>query len=323
MQRLPWFRLLIGFAVFGLIFSQIGLREATTVLSQSNLTLIIIVVLLNLPILVLVTLRSAVLLRRFGQNPPLRVLSLTSTVGYVVGALTPAAAGEVLRVQTLSSRGGVPVRVSVMLVAVERLLSFYLLCLCAAMAAAWAMLSWQLALPLIGLLVPMAALPVFADRLLRLIPDAAPEASGLRAKAFRVLRGVGTDVFRVLADRVSFAAVTMFSVAIFALVAAQFWLLAGAVKAGISFDEAWMAFGVSQVAGIASMLPFGIGISDGSLTAILGVFQVNAKAALAVALLVRLAISLPLTLVAAAAYGYLVMPGRPAASLPQLSIEKS
>jgi uncharacterized protein (TIRG00374 family) len=310
MLRLWWLRPLVGLAFLGLIFSQIGLSQALDELSQAKLGPFLVALLLNVTILGLVAMRSAILLRRFGHHVPLGVLSLTSTVGYVIGALTPAAAGEVLRIQTLSSRGGVPARVSVMLVAVERMLSFYLLCLCAAVAAAWALAPWGVGLVVTFVAIPLAALPLLGSPIMQLMPQADEEASSFWLRSYRRIYGMAADSAKVLGDPLSFATISIFSIAIFSLVAAQFWFLAMAVNSNVAFHEAWAAFGISQVAGVASMLPFGLGASDGSLTAVLGSLGTGVEAALAVAILVRLAITLPLLVVASAAYGYLLLPVR-------------
>jgi uncharacterized protein (TIRG00374 family) len=322
MHKLPWIRLLVGFIVFGLVLLQIGVSEATRVLSNANVALVVLVVALNLPILGLVTLRSAVLLRRLGHSPSFDILLTTSTVGYVVGALTPAASGELLRVQALHQRGGVSVKTSLTLVAFERMLSFYLLCLSTAMVATVTLLPWYKAVPLASLLALATFLPAFASSLLKLIPASPPDASGLRARASHFVRGAAEDVESLVHDRVALASASVMSVAIFGLVALQFWLLAEAVGASVELSVAWLSFGLSQIAGIASMLPFGVGVSDGSLTAVLGGFNVGTETGVAVALLVRVAVTLPLIVVAALAHLYLVFPRTTVRTSGPLTVEK-
>ncbi len=321
MPRLPWIRLLIGVVIFAFVLSQIGLGQAASALANAKIGPVAIAVLLNIPILFLAILRSGLVLRRLGYRPTADVLAATVVVGFAVGSLTPGAAGEVLRVQTLKSRANVPVKTSVMLVAFERLLSFYLLSLTSAAAASIAFLSAIEAAFVICLLMATATLPVFARPLLRLLTGGNPSWN-LLARALHFLRGIAIDLDSLLSDRLTLLSFSMASVGIFALVALQFWLLADAVRADIDLHVAWLGFGVAQAAGLVSVLPFGLGIFDGSLAAVLAAFGVAASQGLAMALLIRLAISLPLVIVAVAAYAYLTMPDNSSLTEVQLSTRK-
>lgn len=315
MQRLPWVRLLLGIGIFGLLFLVSGLQEIPRALQSASTTPIIGTLLLNLPILAIASFRSSLVLRSLGHVIRLDLLLASSVVGYVVGALTPAASGELLRVQMLNQSGSVPHRDSVALIALERILSFYLLCLTTTVAAAFAVLSSPLAILVASLALAMAAAPAVAGGALRRIPTVSEHSNHALAGPARFLRGVVADVGDLLDDRVVLVSVSLTSVAIFGLVALQFWLLSEAVGASIGLDIAWLGFGTAQIASIASMLPFGLGVLDSSLTGMLAAFGVATQSGFATAMLVRAAISGPLLVSALVAYLYLTA-SREAAAIP-------
>ena len=84
--------------------------------------------------------------------------------------------------------------------------------------------------------------------------------------------------------------------------ALQIELLAGGVEAGLPLWVAAAAFALSQVVGSASSLPFGIGPADAVLIAFLVHAGTGPEGALAITLLTRLAVTVPLGLAGAAAY---------------------
>ena len=91
----------------------------------------------------------------------------------------------------------------------------------------------------------------------------------------------------------------------FIVVALQIWVLSRAVSHAVSPVEAWTAFGASQLAGIVSLLPLGIGAADGSLAALLRRMGTTFEQGTVVAILVRAVMTLPMGLVAVLCYLYL------------------
>jgi uncharacterized protein (TIRG00374 family) len=123
----------------------------------------------------------------------------------------------------------------------------------------------------------------------------------------RGLNDVASDTGSLLRDTRLFAAFAAVTLAILALVALQFWLLTRSIGDGVPLEDAWLAFGVSQMAGMASLLPFGVGVSDGTMAATLASAGLTAEQAFAVAILVRLTVILPLLLLSAASYAFLTL----------------
>jgi uncharacterized membrane protein YbhN (UPF0104 family) len=91
-------------------------------------------------------------------------------------------------------------------------------------------------------------------------------------------------------------------VAVVGVSALQIELLAGGVGVALPLWVAAAAFALSQVVGSASSLPFGIGPADAVLVAFLVHAGTGSGGALAITLLTRLAVTVPLGLAGAIAY---------------------
>ena len=85
----------------------------------------------------------------------------------------------------------------------------------------------------------------------------------------------------------------------------QIWLLARSIADSVDPAEVWVAFGASQLAGIASLLPLGLGATDGSLAAILRRFGLTIEQGAATAVLFRLAVTIPYGIIALVCFLYL------------------
>lgn len=262
-------------------------------------------VMLNAPLLGLVTLRSALALGRLGYALRRDVLFATVTLGFVAGSYTPGGAGELLRAGALQARGGVALRDGLALVTFERGLSFYLLGLTAAASAAPLLLPYALAGPVAALALGLALLPVAAGPLLARLPPPQGTPHGFLALGLHQMRLLGGRLAHLLADRRLVLAWSALTLAAFGVIAAQFWLLSRGVSGDASGLEALAAFCISSAAGVVTLLPLGLGGADASLAAVLHRTGLVWEKALAVTALMRLAITLPLVIAAAASYVYL------------------
>jgi uncharacterized protein (TIRG00374 family) len=228
-------------------------------------------------------------------------------MGYAAGAVTPAASGEVLRAIALRSKAGVPIEDGITLVVFERAWSLYLLGVTTAVFVALVSLPAILGVAAVVAGVALVFLPwLAATSVLPRLPEASRVTGEARVAAvLRYLLDTAHRLRAVLADAVLLTATSLATLAIFLLSAVQYLLLARAVGGSLSFDEIYLGFGASQLAGILSLLPLGLGISDGSLAAILRRFDLTLEQGTAVAVLVRGAITLPLTLLGFACYAWL------------------
>jgi uncharacterized protein (TIRG00374 family) len=263
-------------------------------------------VLLNLPVLACFVARSMLVLRRMGHMVPLRVLVPASIVGNVAGALTPAASGELLRAGALQRSGALSIDDALVLVAYERLLSTFLLVLSTGASLALVALPLGAGILVSTLCVAFALAPwLLATIFPRLPSPAAIRGEKLFARIGRYgLAMVGQiwALFRDVRLLISWSALTLLT---FAIIALQFSLVARSLGEHVSLLDAWVAFGGSGVAAIASFVPFGLGVADGSLAALLSRTGIAFERATAIALMVRAVITLPL--VVAVVFSYVVL----------------
>ena len=282
-------------------------REIWENLRGVEIATLVLVALLNLPVCALFTLRSRLVLKRMDCYVPIRMLLPVSVLGNVAGSLTPAASGEFLRAAALQRSGGMTLSAALTVVAYERLVSTYLLILSTLACVALATLSPAVAVAIIAACAALGTMPWLAATLLlpRLPGAASIEGEGLVARPLRYVLTMVEAVRGLLQDPLLLLAWSVPTLASFGLVALQIHLLARAAATHVGFVDAWTAFGGSGVAAIASLLPFGLGIGDGSMAAILQSTGVELGRAAAIVVLVRAATTLPLVLLATISYVYL------------------
>ncbi len=307
MTKLRLLNLAIATGVVAFIVLRAHPHELWSALSETNYRLALLAIVPNLPICLLASLRSSLLFRRLGHRVPAGVLVPATVLGFVAGGLTPASAGELLRAKALRSSANVDVDQSIAVVVYERVLALYLLALTTALIAAlstlplaWSPLLLAVALGLV-LLPWLVALKVgsfasLAERMTGagMLPRVARNAFAMAEKLRVLLR----EPFLLL----QWSSLT---IAMFALIALQYWLLARAIAGGIEFSEAWLALGVSTIAAVLTLLPFGLGVLDGSLAAMLVRGGLTLEQASLAAIAVRATVTLPLVLAAFACYLYL------------------
>jgi glycosyltransferase 2 family protein len=158
---------------------------------------------------------------------------------------------------------------------------------------------------LVGLL--LFALPAFSGRLLKLIPEPAAEAEGLRQRLLQSTRAMIGKLEYLSYDKPLLVLWSLFTMAIFVVAGLQFWILAEGLGGGLSFFEALFAYCSSQFLGIISLLPLGLGVADGSLVEISSRLGLETQRAVALAVLVRATITLPLIIAALIAYFHLLL----------------
>ena len=297
----------IAIALLALIVWKTGAGDVRRVLSDVDPRLLAAVVALNVPIALLVPVRAHFVLRRLGARVTPRVLVPAAILGNVAGSLTPASSGELLRTAMLRSHADLPVEDGLALVLYERALSVWIMAAGTAVAAAFIALGRTEAAAVTVVVVLLAMLPAAGPWLLDLLPDAGDDdrPGVLRSLLWRVQRVAGR-LRLLLGGRALLAGWSLLTAAIFAITTLQLWLLARSVSHAIRPEEAWTAYGASQLAGIASLLPLGLGAADGSLAALLRRMGTTFEQGTVVAILVRATMTLPLGLMAVASYLYLV-----------------
>jgi uncharacterized membrane protein YbhN (UPF0104 family) len=125
------------------------------------------------------------------------------------------------------------------------------------------------------------------------------------AAAGRGLERVDAAVAGLLVDPRRALAFAGWTAIVFASYTGQLLLVASAIGREIEPAAAWGALGLGIIAGVLSLLPFGLGSADLVLVALLGVAGVPAAEAAAIAFGYRVVSTLPLGLAGVASYAFL------------------
>jgi uncharacterized membrane protein YbhN (UPF0104 family) len=258
--------------------------------------------------------RSQVVLNSLEHRVAWLRMAATQLAGQTLSWVSPVAAGDFVRPYLWRAHDGVPLTPGMVTVLYERIFSFgQLLVLGAVCAAPLAIVGAPLGAVAAGGVVVLALPWVVAHLARRRWPvsngPSVAGGAGWRARLATAAR----QLWRLAGDGRLSGRFTVLTVAVVAVSALQIELLAAGVGIALPLWIAAAAFALSQVIGSASSLPFGLGPADAVLVALLVHAGSGAAGALAITLLTRLAVTLPLGLAGAGAYVWLSRrgPGRP------------
>jgi uncharacterized protein (TIRG00374 family) len=302
-SRVRWLLLLAGLAIFGFFLWQLDLDGARDALRDADPWALIAVLALNAAIIGLFGVRSHLVLRRLGHQLPLSLVTPIALVGNVAGALTPASAGEVLRLGALRAHAEVPARDGFTLIVFERGVSLYLLIIGGLAGAAWLSLPAAAATVVSALLLVALAMPLAAPLILRRMSRPVDAPSG---NVWDALRDAAGRLSLLLSDAGLLVRWSLLTYGVFAVTTLQYWLLARSLSGEITINEAWVALAFSQLAAIVSLIPLGLGVADSSLAKLLERFGMTLEQGAVVALLVRTVCTAPLIIAAFVCYAWLV-----------------
>ena len=277
---------------------------------------VLVALVLNVPVILLRAYRAQVIIGRLNQRVSMRTMVPIQLVGQTSSSLTPAASGDYVRAYLWRRSNGIPVRAGAAVVTFERLYSLGLLI---------AVSLLLITLPrhgVIGWVLVAAGLvaATFAPLLFDLFPPALERWALGKVTRGRFLGrfaegAIGMlDQFRILMRaQVMLAWTSFLTLAIFVLSGAQVWLAIAALGHRVPITQAVAAYTTSQVAGIVSTLPFGIGSADAILVTVFAGYGVTVTLAATVAVLLRALTTLPQGLAGLAAYLLIEKPeARPA-----------
>jgi uncharacterized protein (TIRG00374 family) len=272
---------------------------------------IVLAIALNAVILVAWAVRSSDLLAGAGRQVGVRALIPMTALANTINNITPGSVGELVRLYLLRAHHGVGYTTGAAVVVVERVVAIGLLAASATIlwVAWWLDLSpWLAAIAL----VVVAALPslvyrlgIRPSRLLGWLPLGRLFGRERWSAIGGTLERVDAAVADLLVDprrAIVFSACTAI---VFIVYTSQLLLVAAAVGQEIDPLAAWGALGLAIVAGVLSLLPFGLGSADLVLVALLGVAGVPPAQAAAIAFGYRIVSTLPLGLAGVASYAYL------------------
>jgi uncharacterized protein (TIRG00374 family) len=301
----------ISVALLALVAVRSRAWELGDRLGNADIRPILLAVGLDLVIVVAWAARSSDLLA--GAGHPVRVGPLIPMTAFAnaINNVTPGSVGELVRLYLLRAHHGVDYTTGAAVVVVERVVAISLLG--ASAAILWG--AWALGLPpllTIGALLIVGLLPSLVYRtgirptaLLRLLPLGAVVGHERWARAGRGLERVDAAVATLLADPRRVLAFGGWTAIVFASYTGQLLLVAAAIGRDIDPAAAWGALGLAIIAGVLSLLPFGLGSADLVLVALLGVAGVPAVEAAAIAFGYRVVSTLPLGLAGVVSYAFL------------------
>ena len=274
-------------------------------LQQADLMPVLAALVLNVPVVWLRALRAQVLVRHLEHRVPMRAMLPIQLVGQTSSTITPAASGDYVRAYLWRSSSGVPLRTGAAVVTFERLYSLFLLVAVSILLIALprhGVIGW------IGVAIGLTA-ATFAPMLFEMMPTSLERwaltklAKGRFMNRFAEGATVMIDQFRNLMKApLTLALTSALTIVNFIVMGAQLWLVMLALSHRVPITQAVAANSTSQVAGIISTLPFGIGSQDAILVTVFAGYGVTVALAASAAVLLRASTTVPLALAGLGAY---------------------
>jgi uncharacterized protein (TIRG00374 family) len=274
-------------------------------LQQADLLLVLAALVLNVPVIWLRAFRAQLLVLHLGYRVPMRSMMPIQLVGQTSSTITPAASGDYVRAYLWRSGNGVPVRVGAAVVTFERLYSLFLMVALSVLLILFprhGVIGWVLVAAGLGL-------ATFAPLLFDLMPTTLEQwalaklGNGRFMGRFKEGAAVMVDQFRNLMKAPLVLAWTSgLTLVNFIAMGAQLWLVMLALSHRVPITQAVAANSTSQVAGIISTLPFGIGSQDAILVTVFAGYGVTVSLAASAAVLMRATTTVPLALAGLVAY---------------------
>lgn len=280
-------------------------------LDASDLRPILGALALNVVIVLAWAARSAGLLAAAGRPVPVGPLIPMTAFANTINNVTPGSVGELARLYLLRAHHGVPYAVGGAVVLIERLGAIAYLGTSAAIVWAGWSFGWPAALT-IGALVVAVGLPSLFYRLggrpsalVRAIPLGWLLGSERWETAGRAIRRLDDTVASLLGHPGRALAFAGWTAVIFVAYTGQLMLVAAALGRDLDPAVAWGALGLGIVAGVLSLLPFGLGSTDLVVAGLLGVAGIPPEEAVAIVFGYRVISTLPLGLLGVASYAFL------------------
>jgi uncharacterized protein (TIRG00374 family) len=231
-------------------------------------------------------LRWRLYLRRLGVDSPMGESALVFLSGFAMG-VTPGKMGEVVKAYYLRERRGTPYAASIPAVIAERandLLSVAALLgvglLFVPSPAGLLLGSLGIAGVLLGLVVLRSA------RIVGMLLDLLARVRRL-ARPAQTLRGMHANLRPLLGGGLLLQT-TLLGFAGWALEALAMWVLAIGFGIPLSWGACAFVFSAGSIAGVLSLLPGGLGVTEGGMVALLALLGVALSPATALTLAIRL-----------------------------------
>lgn len=308
-RQFPW-RSLALYALAAVFLSLVVWRsrvwEAGDEIDDVSLLALALVPALSIVMAVPLALRSREILRTLGYRLSSLSLVPSSYYGNTAGFMTPVSSGEILRPSLLERGFGIPVAHGAAVVLFERLFSVYLF----ACSGLWAF-TWTGLFPTavsIALAPVFIVAPFFPTLAVRFLSDPLQSLGLERAlpsfarRRLHHLDGTGESLKVLWLNPRLVIAFALLSYLIFGAMLIQFWLLVDGLGVDVAPAEVWVVLVTSNLAGVVSALPLGLGATDAVMVALLRAYDVDLSTAGAITVLMRCLVNLPTGLLGLAAY---------------------
>jgi uncharacterized protein (TIRG00374 family) len=308
-RQFPW-RSIALYALAAIFLALVVWRsrawEAGDEIDDVSLVALALVPLLSIAPAVPLALRSREILRTLGYRISSLALVPSSYYGNSVGFLTPASSGELLRPSLLQRGFGIPVAHGAAVVVFERLFSMYLFACSGLWAFTWTgVFPAVVSIALVPAFVVAPFAPALAVRLLSVPLQSLRAERVLPSFARRRLHhldGTGESLKALWLNPRGVIGFALLSYLTFGAMLLQFWLLVDGLGVAVAPAEVWVVLVTSNLAGVASALPLGLGATDAVMVALLRAYDVDLSTAGAITVLMRCLVNLPTGLLGLAAY---------------------
>ena len=261
---------------------------------------------LNIPIVMLRAFRAQVIIRFLGYKVSFVSMIPVQLIGQTSSTITPAASGDYVRAYLWRRGHEVPLRAGAAVVTFERLYSLFLLVAVAVLLitlprhgfAGWVAVALLLiAATLAPVLLELATPPALERRILGRVTGGRL-LGPIKGGAFDMV----DNLRRLLRAPVLLSETAAITLVVFVLSGLQLLLLLNGLGDSIRITQAVAVFATSQVAGILSTLPFGIGAADAILVTVLAGYGVSVGDSATAAVLLRAVSTVPQALAGLVAY---------------------
>lgn len=301
-----WLALLIGLAIGAVVIWISHPARIWESLQEVAPAPLLGALLLNVPVVALRAIRAQVILRFLGHRVSLRSMVPVQLVGQTSSTITPAASGDYVRAYIWRRTQTIPLRDGAAVVTFERVYSLYLLVVVALLLIILprhGFVGW------VGVGIGLAAATIAPVGVELTAPPALERWVLTRVTSGRLLSRFAEGAFemvdnlrRLLRSPVVLVETSAITLVIFIVSAFQVLLLLDSLGVTIRITQAVAVYATSQVGGILSTLPFGLGAADATLVAVLAGYGVSVPDSATAAVLNRAISTLPLALAGLVAY---------------------
>jgi len=321
-----WLALLIGLAIGAAVIWISHPAAIWESLREVDLVPLLGALLLNVPVVALRSFRAQVILRFLGYDVSFRSMISVQLVGQTSSTITPAASGDFVRAYMWRRTQAIPVRDGAAVVTFERIYSLFLLIAVALLLIALprhGVIGW------IGVAVGLVVATLAPVAVELVAPPALERWALSRVTGGRLLSRFAEGAFemvdklrKILRSPVVLTQTSAITLVIFVVSAFQLMLLLIGLGDSIRITQAVAVYATSQIAGILSTLPFGLGATDAILVTVLAGYGISVADSATAAVLNRAVSTLPLALAGLIAYMRLDGREAPAASEVRTAVEK-